>query len=959
MEHLIILISMLYLLYCPFTKVEESFNLQAMHDILYHGFNLTEYDHHEFPGVVPRSFLGPIVVSGFALPQIACFNYLKLNKVIAQYVVRATLGLLVIATFKLYRQALQNIFGLQFTKWFIVITVTQYHFMYYLSRPLPNIMAMPLVLLALSGWLKQNYVIFIWASAAAIIIFRAELTILLGLFLLFDIASKKLSIQRLFKIAVPAGILFLALTVAIDSIFWRRLVWPEGEVFYFNTILNKSSEWGTSPFLWYFYSALPRGLAFSYFLVPVGMFWDARVRTFTIPAIVFVTLLSFLPHKELRFIIYVFPLLNVGAAVACHRIWENRAKTKWHGFLALVILIHVALNIVFSTFLLYVANFNYPGGVAITRLHRLEKNSTEPIHVHIDVFTAQTGVSRFTQTNASWIYSKQENLTINDPEMLQFTHLLIGAKSKYSPKIKSYLKTHDIIDSIDAFSHIAFNYNIIPPIRVKTKPSIFIMKRKSNITYDPHKAKSSIFVRNPPTQIDNIKNVEFNMSHEVKTMKPIVHNIVESLEKFGKPEKIDKQNLSDIEKIKEMINNIEEVEIFNNLIENNATSMDNTTTWKIEDRNKLSPNSKDKKEKNLDSQENFESIPNIYDAKLDEKIKTNIEEEKIIKEKPENDLNLQETQGTKKTIKKIIQKKIKEDNQKRETNDERNAEFPIKLMKRGAIAIERTKMLQSNLQEAKDFKILTIQDKIQDQKIAKEHIKNDDKQKFSRAKDTTQKIDKIKIIKSVNREQIAENEDLNKEKIVDVTLKKITKTHDSIDTKLPVTEGQIKVKKEGKQETLNLKPSKSINVRESIKNIINQFKEFEKDFIYENIDSMTSTNDISHANHIESNLHITEMDNSNTDHSVKSENQVVIKDARESFKEILDQFKHIKDELTLEEDDQFDEIAAKYMEQPIAETLLQFSEALKALMQQRKKTLPEHTTNLYDNQNINISDIRR
>jgi len=54
-------------------------------------------------------------------------------------------------------------------------------------------------------------------------------------------------------------------------------------------------------------------------------------------------------------------------------------------------------------FLLCVASFNYPGGLAIVRLHRLERGSIEPIHVHIDVLTAQTGVSRFTQTNASWM----------------------------------------------------------------------------------------------------------------------------------------------------------------------------------------------------------------------------------------------------------------------------------------------------------------------------------------------------------------------------------------------------------------------------------------------------------------------------------------------------------------------------------------------------------------------------
>jgi alpha-1,6-mannosyltransferase len=55
-------------------------------------------------------------------------------------------------------------------------------------------------------------------------------------------------------------------------------------------------------------------------LVPVGMFLERRTLPLVLPPLFFVLAYSFLPHKELRFIIYALPLLNVSAAAACSRL---------------------------------------------------------------------------------------------------------------------------------------------------------------------------------------------------------------------------------------------------------------------------------------------------------------------------------------------------------------------------------------------------------------------------------------------------------------------------------------------------------------------------------------------------------------------------------------------------------------------------------------------------------------
>ncbi|XP_050712511.1 dol-P-Man:Man(7)GlcNAc(2)-PP-Dol alpha-1,6-mannosyltransferase-like isoform X6 [Eriocheir sinensis] len=483
MDWLIFCVALLHLVVAPFTKVEESFNLQACHDLLFKGANLEEYDHLEFPGVVPRTFVGPIVVSGIAYPFVALSRLLGVSKFFAQYAVRAVLGLLVIFAWRRFRKQLELNFGQSVTIWFTLITASQFHFMYYLSRPLPNTFALVSALLAFSYWLEQKHAHLIWACGVAVLIFRSELCLLLGPMLLADLSTQRLQLLPFLKTTIPAGLCCLGTTIAIDSLFWGRLLWPEGEVFWFNTYKNQSGNWGSSPILWYLYSALPRAMASSLFLVPFGVALDKRLQILVTPCVIFVCLYSLLPHKELRFIIYIFPILNAAAAKACHFFWTGREKSGTRQLVAVGCVLHLVVNAAFTTLLLTISANNYPGGTAMLRLHKLVPEDAN-VYVHIDNFAAQTGASRFTELNDHWRYNKTEHLKAGSTDMRSFSHLLVEAKSKYSYNLKHYTSSHEVISSVEAFSHLSFNYQQFPPVKVRVKPALFILKNLEEDTVD-------------------------------------------------------------------------------------------------------------------------------------------------------------------------------------------------------------------------------------------------------------------------------------------------------------------------------------------------------------------------------------------------------------------------------------------------------------------------------------------
>lgn len=132
----------------------------------------------------------------------------------------------------------------------------------------------------------------------------------------------KSTIRDCIIVGVVSAIFFIPLTVLIDSFFWQEATWPELEVLFFNTYENRSSEWGTSPWHWYFSSALVKILTGQILLFVCGIISnskklviDVRISHILFPTLSFIVLYSFLPHKELRFLFPVLPGINILAAI--------------------------------------------------------------------------------------------------------------------------------------------------------------------------------------------------------------------------------------------------------------------------------------------------------------------------------------------------------------------------------------------------------------------------------------------------------------------------------------------------------------------------------------------------------------------------------------------------------------------------------------------------------------------
>ena len=100
--------------------------------------------------------------------------------------------------------------------------------------------------MATTAWMYGEDKRMIRYACMAMIIFRSELCLLFGPMLMISLYQRTISVPKAVFHGLKNVSISLALTIIIDSYFWRRLLWPEGEVLWFNTIRNQSSNWGVS-----------------------------------------------------------------------------------------------------------------------------------------------------------------------------------------------------------------------------------------------------------------------------------------------------------------------------------------------------------------------------------------------------------------------------------------------------------------------------------------------------------------------------------------------------------------------------------------------------------------------------------------------------------------------------------------------------------------------------------------
>eukprot|EP01084_Bolivina_argentea_P209701 357141_1 len=308
-DFLLFMVGTLYVILVPYTKSEESFNMQASHDMLFHGYtNIEAYDHRQSPSTTaPGTFIGSLVLSlmvhpfKFLLRRIFPLMFSSLDiKMHCQHLIRISLLSINIMSLSYFRKSFIDIYiAPQYIKankkkqivstielikaisnLFAILITAQFHYLFYQSRLLSNSFALPIVTISFAFYFRKQYHLALQWLLASTIIFACDTIFItlpfIAIMLLRAHQESKFHsvLFQFFEHGVKACFICIALSFWIDSWFWdqyKSCKWPEfvDVLFYSNT---SHAQLDASPWHAYFTTHLLRMLLVNVLFIPCAMF---------------------------------------------------------------------------------------------------------------------------------------------------------------------------------------------------------------------------------------------------------------------------------------------------------------------------------------------------------------------------------------------------------------------------------------------------------------------------------------------------------------------------------------------------------------------------------------------------------------------------------------------------------------------------------------------------------------